>query len=57
MGIIIPVFALKDPKDYKKLIDLDAAANLGLEIPAEIINSADYIFENGTLKEQNKKQK
>lgn len=53
----IPVFALKDPKDYKKLIDLDAAANLGLEIPAEIINSADYIFENGTLKEQNKKQK
>ena len=48
----MPVFALKDPKDYKKLIDLDAAANLGWKIPEEIISSATYIFENGSLREQ-----
>lgn len=49
----IPVFALKDPKDYKKLVDLDAAANLGWEISEDIISTADYIFEKGSLREQN----
>ena len=51
----IPVLILKDPKDYEKLVDLDAAANLGLSISEELVNSADYVFENGTLKEKNTK--
>lgn len=48
----IPVLILKDAKDYNKLVDLDAAANLGISISEEVIKSADYIFENGTLKKQ-----
>ena len=53
----IPVLILKEAKDYNKLVDLDAAANLGVSIPEEFVKSADYVFENGAVRTQNKESK
>ncbi len=45
----IPVKFMTDPKDSDFLVDLDAAKNCGIEIPAEILGKANLIFENGKL--------
>ncbi len=45
----IPVKFMTDPKDSDFLVDLDAAKNCGIEIPAEILAKANLVFENGKL--------
>lgn len=50
----IPVYALTNPEDYKMLLDLDAAKRLGINIPDELKAKADYIYENGSLREREK---
>ncbi len=46
----IPVRLMTDPKDSDFLIDLDAAKNCGIEIPADVLDTANLVFENGTLR-------
>ncbi|MDE7169045.1 MAG: ABC transporter substrate-binding protein, partial [Mucispirillum sp.] len=48
----MPILSLNDPKYYSKLIDLDAAENLGLEIPETLLNEAKYIIKKGQLTER-----
>jgi len=45
----IPVRFMTDPSDSDLLFDLDAAKNCGIPIPAEYLEEANMIFENGTL--------
>jgi putative ABC transport system substrate-binding protein len=45
----MPVKFLTDPSESDMLFDLDEAANCGITIPAEYLNQANYIFENGVL--------
>ena len=44
----IPV-RLLTPAEMDLLIDLDAAANCGITIPADLLEKANYIFQNGQL--------
>jgi len=48
----IPVKFFTDPSETDFLIDLDALANCGIEIPQEYIDQANYIFQNGKLTEK-----
>lgn len=48
----IPVRFMTNPSDSDLLIDLDAAKACGITIPADIMNSANMIFENGKLTEK-----
>lgn len=48
----IPVRFMTEPSDSDLLLDLDAAKNCGITIPAEYLNSANMIFENGKLTEK-----
>jgi putative ABC transport system substrate-binding protein len=45
----IPVRFMTEPEDSDLLIDLDAAKNCGIEIPAKYLDAANMIFENGAL--------
>lgn len=45
----IPVRFMTEPSDSDLLFDLDAAKNCGITIPAEYIDKANMIFENGVL--------
>lgn len=48
----IPVRFMTEPSDSDLLLDLDAAKNCGITVPAEYLNSANMIFENGKLTEK-----
>ena len=48
----IPVRFMTEPSDSDLLLDLDAAKNCGIKIPAEYLESANMIFENGNLSEK-----
>lgn len=48
----IPVRFMTEPSDSDLLLDLDAAKNCGIKIPAEYLESANMIFENGNLTEK-----
>lgn len=48
----IPVRFMTDPSDSDLLIDLDAAKACGITVPAEYVNSANMIYENGKLIEK-----
>lgn len=45
----IPVRFMTEPSDSDLLFDLDAAKNCGITIPAEYLEKANMIFENGKL--------
>jgi putative ABC transport system substrate-binding protein len=45
----IPVKFLTDPSESDLLFDLDAAANCGITIPEDLLDQANYIFQNGEL--------
>ncbi|MDR2768539.1 MAG: ABC transporter substrate-binding protein [Treponema sp.] len=45
----IPVKFLTDPGESDLLFDLDAAANCGITIPEDLVNQANYIFQDGEL--------
>ena len=45
----IPVRFMTDPSDSDLLFDLDAAKNCGITIPADYLEKANMIFENGAL--------
>ena len=45
----IPVRFMTEPSDSDLLFDLDAAKNCGITIPADFIEKANMIFENGKL--------
>ncbi|MCQ2612144.1 MAG: ABC transporter substrate-binding protein [Treponemataceae bacterium] len=45
----MPVRFMTDPSDNDLLIDLDAAKNCGITVPADLLAQANMIFENGTL--------
>lgn len=45
----IPVRFMTEPSDSDLLFDLDAAENCGIIIPANYLENANYIFENGIL--------
>ncbi len=45
----MPVRFMTEPSDSDLLIDLDAAKNCGIEIPAKYLDAANMIFENGKL--------
>ena len=45
----IPVRFMTEPDDSDLLFDLDAAKNCGITIPADFIEKANMIFENGKL--------
>lgn len=45
----IPVRFMTKPEDSDLLFDLDAAALCGITIPAEYLDKATYIIQNGTL--------
>ncbi len=45
----LPVRFMTEPEDSDLLIDLDAAKNCGIDIPAKYLDSANMIFENGKL--------
>ena len=45
----IPVRFMTEPGDSDLLFDLDAAKNCGITIPAEYLENANMIFENGVL--------
>jgi len=47
----IPV-RLLTPEEMDILIDLDAAANCGISIPADLLEKARYIYQNGQLTEK-----
>lgn len=46
----IPVRFMTDTKDSDFLVDLDAAKNCGIEIPADIVDKANLVFEDGKLR-------
>lgn len=48
----IPVRFMTESSDSDLLLDLDAAKNCGIKIPAEYLESANMIFENGNLTEK-----
>lgn len=48
----IPVRFMTEPTDSDLLFDLDAAKNCGITIPAEYLNQANKIIENGKLTEK-----
>lgn len=48
----IPVRFMTEPSDSDMLFDLDAAANCGITIPQEYLDSANYIIQNGKLTEK-----
>ena len=50
----IPVHVMTDPADWEFLLDLDAAENCGIEMPAlmRLIPQANYIYKNGFLTEK-----
>ncbi|MBN2509938.1 MAG: ABC transporter substrate-binding protein [Spirochaetales bacterium] len=45
----IPTMFMTDPSDIDLLVNIDLARKLGIEIPEDIIASANKIVENGTL--------
>ncbi len=45
----IPVRFMTEPSDSDLLLDLDAAANCGITLSPELVESANMIFENGVL--------
>jgi putative ABC transport system substrate-binding protein len=45
----IPVKFLTDPGESDLLFDLDAAANCGITISEDLLNQANYIFQDGEL--------
>lgn len=45
----IPVGFMTNPSDTDLLVDLDAAANCGIKVSQELLNQANYIFQNGKL--------
>lgn len=45
----IPVGFMTNPSDTDLLVDLDAAANCGITVSQELLNQANYIFQNGKL--------
>jgi putative ABC transport system substrate-binding protein len=51
-AVDIPVKILTDPSESDLLFDLDAARNCGVTIPDRYLAMADYIFENGSLRER-----
>ncbi|MDR3342826.1 MAG: ABC transporter substrate-binding protein [Treponema sp.] len=46
----IPVKFLTDPSESDLLFDVDAAKNCGIAIPEQYLTIANYIFENGALR-------
>jgi putative ABC transport system substrate-binding protein len=48
----IPVKFLTDPSESDLLFDLDAAKTCGIAIPDRYLSMANYIFENGSLREK-----
>lgn len=48
----IPVKFLTDPSETDFLLDLDAADNCGITIPAKFLSQANKIFQNGELTEK-----
>ena len=48
----IPVRFMTKPEDSDLLFDLDVAKECGIEIPAEYLEKATFIIENGTLKKR-----
>lgn len=48
----IPVRFMTEASDSDFLIDLDAAKNCGITIPADVLSSANMIYENGKLTEK-----
>ena len=48
----IPVRFMTEPSDSDLLFDVDVAENCGIIIPDAYLNSANYIFKNGTLTEK-----
>ena len=45
----LPVRFMTEPSDFDLLFDLDAAKNCRITIPSKYLDSANMIFENGTL--------
>ncbi|MDR1949166.1 MAG: ABC transporter substrate-binding protein [Spirochaetaceae bacterium] len=48
----IPVKFLTEPSESDLLFDLDAAKNCGITIPDRYLSMANYLFENGSLREK-----
>lgn len=48
----LPVRFMTEAGDNDLLFDLDAAAACGIEIPSDMLESANFIFEGGALKEK-----
>lgn len=48
----MPVKFMTEPSDSDFLVDLDAAANCGINLSQELIDSANLIFQNGVLSEK-----
>lgn len=48
----VPIKLLKEPSELDMLLDLDAAKTCGIELPADLVASANKIIENGKLTEK-----